>query len=207
MDVDEGRKRFLSSDELRHKLEPFVEVAKDIQHKSVVLYGLAKISKGIRHALHLAAELVDGEGTLGEGAELGIEEHGMILAVVQELLFKAEPHSLSGDAVTLVDDVQEIGGDGVEDPSDDHTVHVGPHRVVKAGGVTEDMVLHREVAKDEENVAAPLGVVGGLEVQNYRNQVPDVLDSSSLVVQVSNGCGVGGDGVVAVLGDVVAEGV
>ena len=78
---------------------------------------------------------------------------------------------------------------------------------MKAGGVIEDVVLQHEAAEDEEDVAAPLGVVGGLEVQNYRNQVPDVLDSSSLVVQVSNGCGVGEDGVVAVLGDVVAEGV
>ena len=44
------------------------------------------------------------------------------------------------------------------------------------------MILQREAAEDEEDVAAPLGVVGGLEVQNDWNQVLDVLDSGSLAV-------------------------
>ena len=37
---------------------------------------LTQISKGISRALHLAAIGVDGESTLGEGAELSIKEHG-----------------------------------------------------------------------------------------------------------------------------------
>ena len=61
---------------------------------------------------------------------------------------------------------------------------------------------------NEEDVAAPPGVVGGLEVQNDRNQILDVLDSGSLAVQMSDGRGVGGDGViVAVLRVFVVEGV
>jgi len=32
------------------------------------------------------------------------------------LLLEAEPHRPSSDAVTLVDDVEEVTGDGVEDP-------------------------------------------------------------------------------------------
>ena len=108
----------------------------------------------------------------------------------------------------LVDDVQKVGGDGVEDLGDDHAVHAGPRWIGEAGGVTEDVVLQREAAEDEEDVAAPPGVVGGLEVQNDRNQVLDVLDSGSLAVQVSDGRGVGGEGVIAaVLRAVVVEGV
>ena len=61
---------------------------------------------------------------------------------------------------------------------------------------------------NEEDVAAPPGVVGGLEVQNNRNQIFDVLDSSSLAVQMNDGCGVGGERVIAaVLRVVVVEGV
>ena len=47
-----------------------------VQHQSTVMDGLAKIGKGISHALHLAAVVVDGEGALGESAELRVEEHG-----------------------------------------------------------------------------------------------------------------------------------
>jgi hypothetical protein len=35
--------------------------------------------------------------------------------------------------------------------------------------IAEDMLLQREAAEDEEEMAAPFGVVGGLEIQNNRN--------------------------------------
>jgi len=72
----------LAGDELRHELETFIEAAQDVQHEGAVLDGLAKISKCIGHGLHLAAEVVDGEGTLAESAEFGVEEHGAGLAIV-----------------------------------------------------------------------------------------------------------------------------
>lgn len=56
-------------------------------------------------------------------------------------MFNSEPSRPSSDAIMLVDDVQEDGGDGVEELGDDHTVHATPRRIVKAGIVTEDMVL------------------------------------------------------------------
>jgi hypothetical protein len=61
------------------------------------------------------------------------------------------------------------------------------------------VILQREAAEDEENVAAPLGVVGGLEVKNDRNQVLDVLDGGGLAVQMSDGRGFKVDGVVVVV--------
>ena len=85
---------------------------------------------------------------------------------------------------------------------------MGPCWIGDSGVVTEDVILQHEAAEDEEDVAAPLGVVGGLEVQNNRNQILDVLDSSSLAVQMNDGCGVGGERVIAaVLRVVVVEGV
>jgi len=150
----------LARDELRHELEAFVEASQYVQHQSTVMNRLAQISQCISHALHLAAVIVNGESALGEGAKLSIEKHGAGLTVVEELLFNAEPCCPGGDAVALVDDVQKVGGDGVEEPGDDNTVHPGPCRVVEARDVTEDVVLQLESAEDEEDVAAPLAVVG-----------------------------------------------
>jgi hypothetical protein len=77
-----------------------------------------------------------------------------------------------------------------------------------ASDVTEDVVLQGEPAEGEEDVAAPLGVVGGLEVQNNRDQVLDVLDGGGLDVQMSHGRGIGGGGecVVVLGGGVVVAG-
>ena len=161
-DVGERGKRPLSSDELRHELKAFIKTAKDVEHQSAVLHGLAEAGKRVCHGLHLPAEIIDEEGSLAGGAELGVEEHGAGFAVVEELLLEAKPRYSSGDAIALVNNVEKVGGDGVEDPRDNDAVHVGPGRVVETGGVAEDMVLESEPAEDEEDVAAPFGVVGGL---------------------------------------------
>jgi hypothetical protein len=174
LDIRKQRKRSLTGNKPRHELEMLVETPQDVQHKRAVLNGFTKVGESVDHALHLAAVLVDGEGAFGEVAELGVEEHGARLAIVEELLFQTEPRSPSGDTVALVDDVREVGGDGVEDPGDDDEVHAGPGSVGEERRVTEDMVLQGEAAEDEEHVAAPLRVVGRLEVQNDRNHIPHV---------------------------------
>jgi hypothetical protein len=103
-----------------------------------------------------------------------------------------------------VDDVQEVNGDGVEDPGDDDEVHAGPGSVGEERRVTEDMVLQGEAVEDEEHVATPLRVVGHLEVQNDRNKIPDVLDGGGLAVGASDGRSLGDEGVVVVvLGGIV----
>jgi hypothetical protein len=106
-----------------------------------------------------------------------------------------------------VDDVEEVGGDGVEDPRDDDAVHARPRRIVGMNDVAEDMVLQGKAAEDEQEVATPLGVVGGLQVEDDGNQILDVLHSSSLAMEASDGHGFRGDRtqVVVVVGSVVAE--
>jgi hypothetical protein len=100
---------------------------------------------------------------------LGVEEHSAGFAVVEKLLLEAEQGGTSREAVTLMDVIHEVGGDGIEYPGDDHTIHSGPRRVARVDRIAEDMLLQREAAEDEEEMAAPFGVVGGLEIQNNRN--------------------------------------
>ena len=165
----------MPGDELRHKLEALIEAAQDVHHQGAVQDRLAKISKAVGHALHFAAEFVDGERVLAELAELGVEQHSPRFAVVEELLLEAEPRGTGRDTVAFVDDVEQVGGDGVEDPRDDDAVHARPGGVVGAGNVAEDVVFQREATEDEKKVPAPLGVVGGLQVKNDGYQIFDVL--------------------------------
>jgi hypothetical protein len=45
---------------------------------------------------------------------LGVEEHSAGFAVVEKLLLEAEQGGTSRGAVTLMDVIQEVGGDGIE---------------------------------------------------------------------------------------------
>jgi hypothetical protein len=149
----------LASDQLGHELKPFVEAAQDVQDERAVTDGLAKISKGISLGLHLAVVVVDGEGALREVAKFSIKDECSGFTISQELIFDPKPRCPGSGASVLVDDVQKVGGDGVENPGDDHAVHARPCRIVGAGVIAEDMVLQREPPEGEEEVAAPLGVV------------------------------------------------
>jgi hypothetical protein len=88
----------------------------NIQYQGAVLNGFTEVGEGVSHAFHLAAVVVNGEHALGEGAELGVEEHGARLAVVEELLLEPELGDTSGDPIAIVDDVQKVGGDHVDQP-------------------------------------------------------------------------------------------
>jgi len=192
---------------LSHELEPLIEAPQDVQHQCAVVEGFTKISEGVSHALHLAAVVINGEIALREVAEFSIKEQFPGLTVPQELLLNPEPSHPSSDTVVLVDDVEEVGGDAVEDPGDDHAVHAVPDRVGGAGIVAEDMVLQGVPTKSKEKVAAPLGVVGGLEVEDDGDQVLDVLDGAGLAVQVRNSSSLRGDRVlVVVVGFIVVDG-
>jgi hypothetical protein len=49
------------------------EPTEDVEDQDAVLHGPAKVTEGVGHALHPAAELADGEVTLDEGTEACIE--------------------------------------------------------------------------------------------------------------------------------------
>jgi hypothetical protein len=107
-DVVEGRERPLAGNKLSHDLESFAEAVQDVEHQGVVLDGLAKVGERVGEALHLAAIVVDGEGALGERAELGVDDHGARRAVVEELLLKAEPGDPGSDTVAVMDDIEQV---------------------------------------------------------------------------------------------------
>jgi hypothetical protein len=106
-------------------LEPLAEPTQDVEHQCAVLDKLAEVGE----ALHLATVVVDGEGALGERTELGVDEHGARRAVVEKLLLKTEPGGPGSDAIAVMDDIEQVGGDGVVEPRHYHTIHPRPGRV------------------------------------------------------------------------------
>lgn len=62
-----------------------VEAAKNVENQDPVLHGPAKVTEGVRHGLHLPAELANGEVALDEGAEARVETKGPGFGVAQEL--------------------------------------------------------------------------------------------------------------------------
>ena len=72
----------MAGDELCHELEVLIQSTQHVHDECVVRNGLTKVGKGVGHALHLAAEVINGEGTLREVAELGVKKHGSGFAIV-----------------------------------------------------------------------------------------------------------------------------
>jgi hypothetical protein len=145
--VGEGGEGPLASDDVSHEQEPLVEAPQNVEHEGPVIDRFTEVGEGVSHALQLATVVVDGEVSLGQIAELSIKEQSSGLTVPKELLHNSEPGSPGRDAIVRVDDVQELGGDAVEDPRHDHTIHALPVRVSGTGNVAEDMVLERVPAE------------------------------------------------------------
>ena len=115
-------------------MKTLVEAPQDIQHQGAVVDRFAKVCQSVSLALHLAAVLVDGECPLREVAEFCVKEQSPRLTVVQELLLDPEPGSPSSGATMSVDDVQEVRGDAVEQPREDHIIHARPGRIIERRG-------------------------------------------------------------------------
>jgi hypothetical protein len=191
---------------LSHELKTLIEAPQYVEYKGSIIDWFTKISKGVSHALHLATVVIDREVALGEVAEFSIKQQRPGLAVAQELLRNPEPGHASSDAVVRVDDVKEVGGDAVEDPRDDHAIHAIPGRIGGAGLIAEDVILQRVPAEGKKEIPAPLGVVGGFEVEDDGDQVLDVLNRAGLIMQVRNSGGLRGDGALVVVFDVFVAG-
>jgi len=72
-DLQEGGKGPLPGDPRLEVGIAVNEPAEDVEDQDAVLHGPAKVAKGVRHALHLAAEIANREVTLDKGAEARIE--------------------------------------------------------------------------------------------------------------------------------------
>ena len=136
-----------------------------------------------RHALHLAAELADGEVALDEGTEARVEPQSPDLSVAQELALEHQPGTAC--ARSIADEVVEVEGDRLEDPGEDDVVETQPRGGLdRDRGVEEDVVVEGVAAEGEEDQVPPAGVGGRLELEDDRNEEADVLDTPGLVVEL-----------------------
>ena len=118
MGLDEGRERAPTPNVTPDRCKPFVEAADDVEDESAVLNGFAEIGEVVGHTLELLAVIGDGEITLHESSELGVEDEGASLTVAQELGLDGEPSGASGGAAVAPshDDVDEVAGEGPVEP-------------------------------------------------------------------------------------------
>ena len=180
--------------------EALVEPLDEVKDESPIRDDLAKRAKVGSHLLEMPAVIRDGEITLGEPAELGVEVEGARLAVAEELCFHGKPGVARRDG-TRGDGVGGIIGVGAEDLGLHDAVHARPVRLGSSKrGVGEDVVAEGELADDEEELILPARIVAG-DVEDDGDQAPDVLDRHRLHVKVDDGRGfVEQQGVVEVAG-------
>jgi hypothetical protein len=100
------------------------EPAEDVEDQDAILHGPAEVSKGVHHALHPTTELANGEVTLDESAEAGVETQSLGLSIAQELSLKGKPRLTRVRRVA--DEVVEVQGDRFQDPGEDDAVEMEP---------------------------------------------------------------------------------
>ena len=100
------------------------EPIEDVEDQDTVLHGATKVAEGVRHALHLPAELADREVALDERPEARIETQSRGLGVAQKLALEHQLGPTSGRSVA--DEVVEVQGDRPQDPGEDNTIEAQP---------------------------------------------------------------------------------
>ena len=159
------------------------EPTKDVEDQDAVLHGLAKVAEGVRHCLHLAAELSNNKVTLHEGVEARIEPQSPGLGVVQKLTFECQLGLARVDGVA--DEVVKVEGDRLEDPGKYEAVNAQPRRSLDRGrGIDEDVVVEGVAPEGEEDQVSPTGVGRRLRVEDDQDEQSDVLNTPGLVVKL-----------------------
>ena len=161
-----------------------IQATKNIKNKSAIVHRLAKIAERVGHTLHLPEVIGHGEVTFEEVAEFGVEEEGASLPIADELFFDAEPDAASSGRG---DNLRELSGDGVLEPPKNCALHACPRWDHGEGLVGEHVIREGIFAHDEEKEVAPLGVVGGAEIEDDQDERPDVGKANCLGVEVGDG--------------------
>jgi hypothetical protein len=92
-----------------------VEPVDDVEDERTVGDVLTETAQGISHGLEVPTVVADGEVTLDEGAELGVQENGALLLVVEELGLHSDLDD-SCRGTWLEYGLHEINGDCPVDP-------------------------------------------------------------------------------------------
>ena len=123
-DLQEGGEGLLTSDPRPEVSIAVTNPTEDIEDQDTVLHGLAKVAERVCHALHLAAELADGEVSLDERPEARIEAQSPGLGVAQKLALERQAGPASVRSVA--NEVVEVQGDRTQNPGEDDAVKAQP---------------------------------------------------------------------------------
>ncbi|KAG8083110.1 hypothetical protein GUJ93_ZPchr0014g46682 [Zizania palustris] len=154
-DLVEGRERHCPSNPRLEVGVGVAETAEDVENKCAPRNRLSEVTKGIHHPLHATAVLRDGEISLDEGAECGVQLESTSLTVAKELPLDRNLGLTSGAAKL-------------------------PHDVL----VDEDVVIQGIALEGEEHQIAPACVGGRREIKSDWHERPDVLDTGRLGVEL-----------------------
>jgi hypothetical protein len=135
------------------------------------------VAEGVRHGLHLAAELANSKVTLHEGAETRIEPQSPGFSIAQKLALECQPGLASVSSVA--DEVVEVEGDRPDDPGEHDSVKAHPR-----GSLDRDRGVDEDVAAEGEDQVPPTGVGRRLGLEDDRDEQPDVLNTPGLVVKL-----------------------
>ena len=164
-----------------------VETPQDIENHNLVLHRPAEVVKSINHALHPPAVLADKEVPLLEGAEARIELESAGLGVAEKLALEREPDLTCCATVGPANDIQEVEGEGTEDPRQDDAVDMLPCQGLSRDWDVEEDVVVQGVASESEKDQVPPSPIGGRRgVEDDRDQGLNVLDTSSLEVELGD---------------------
>ena len=123
-DLQEGGEGLLTGDPRPEVIVAIVEPAEDVEDQDMFLHRPAKVAERVCHALHLEAELVDGEVALDERPEARIETQSPGLGVAQKLALECQLGPASVQSVA--DEVVEVQGDRPQDLGEDDVVVAQP---------------------------------------------------------------------------------
>jgi hypothetical protein len=96
-------------------LEALGKPADDIEHQHAIADRFAKVGEGVCHVFEAATVLCDGQVSLAEVAEFGVEVEGVSLLVPKELVLERKP-DVASCGIPRHDSFRQVGGDGASDP-------------------------------------------------------------------------------------------
>jgi hypothetical protein len=96
-------------------LEALGKPADDVEHQRAIADRFSKVGEGVCHVFEATIVLHDGQVSLAEVVEFGVEVEGASLLVPKELVLERKP-DVASCGVLRHDSFRQVGGDGAGDP-------------------------------------------------------------------------------------------
>lgn len=127
----EVRQRGGEGNDVGDSTEIVIQAAESVEDEIAVAHGMSDIAESIGRDLEALGVLGDGGRALRHGVEFLTEVDGPGVAVGREVLGDAGPE-LTSSLIGLDGDIQDVLGDGGEEPCPDSAVRLQPGRIVEA---------------------------------------------------------------------------